>query len=549
MDGGEHRSTEAELRRQLDTAQALTHMGSWEWSLATGMVQWSTELYRIYGLEPGSRAITLELLDSCVHPLDRERIRGEIETALQLRGRFAYRERIVRPDGSTRTLDTIGEVLVDDAGAVTGLLGTCRDITDEARREETIRFFADVFSHVQVGLTAWKRAGSALQLVAFNPAGEQLTGIRHGEAIGRTPEAIFPIGGVELVALATRSKAGVGAPMLLRIGADGDAPTFAVRAFPLPGDHVGISLEDVTAQRRAELVQDGERRALEMLAKGEPLSEIFGVLVSTIEAARPGVIASILTVADDGLHLRHGAAPNLPEEYRRAMDFIAIGPAAGSCGTAVFRREPVYVTDIEADPLWAEFRHLVRDTGLRACWSSPIFATDGRVIGSFAFYHRDPSAPDEATQRLMTRAAHVTGIALERRALDEQLRALAARIEAAREDERTAIARDVHDQLGQALTALKLDVGWLARRIQEPELLAKLDAMARASDDVIASVRRISADLRPSILDDLGLRAAIEWQAEEFTARTGTRCVVHANGGDLHLDRELATTVFRIFQE
>ncbi|MDQ3369117.1 MAG: GAF domain-containing protein, partial [Myxococcota bacterium] len=549
MDGGEQRSREAELRRQLDVAQALTHMGSWDWNLTTGVIRWSTELYRIYGLEPGSRAITRELVESCLHPLDRDRIGRELEAALQRRGGFAYRERILRPDGSTRTLDTIGEVLVDDTGVITELTGTCRDVTDEARREETIRFFGDVFSHVQIGLTAWKRAGSALQLVALNPAAEQLTGTPHAEAIGQTPAALFPVGGVELAAYARRIEVGVGGAVLLRLGARAAAPTFAVRAFVLPGEHVGISIEDVTAQRCAELVQEGERRALEMLAKGDPLSEILGVLVATIEAVCPAVVASILTVDDDGKHLRHGAAPSLPEEYRRAIDGLAIGPAAGACGTAVFRREPVYVTDIETDPLWVDFRHLVRATGLRACWSSPIFATDGRAIGSFAFYHPDPSAPDETTQRLMARAAHVTGIALERRALDEQLRALAARIEAAREDERTAIARDVHDQLGQALTALKLDVGWLARRTKEPELLGKLADMAHASDDVIASVRRISADLRPSILDDLGLRAAIEWQAEEFSARTGTRCVVHAKGGDLHLDRELATTVFRIFQE
>jgi len=149
----------------------------------------------------------------------------------------------------------------------------------------------------------------------------------------------------------------------------------------------------------------------------------------------------------------------------------------------------------------------------------------------------------------MKRAAHVAGIVLARRALDEQRRALAGWIEAAREDERTRIAREVHDQLGQALTALKLDVGWLQRRVTDPPLAGKLDDMARQADDILRAVRRIAADLRPGLLDDVGLRAAIEWQAEDFARRTGTPCAVRSELGDVQLERGLATNVFRIFQE
>jgi signal transduction histidine kinase len=151
---------------------------------------------------------------------------------------------------------------------------------------------------------------------------------------------------------------------------------------------------------------------------------------------------------------------------------------------------------------------------------------------------------------LIARAAHVAAIAIERRQLDDRLAALSERIEAIREDERTGIAREIHDELGQALTALKMDIAWVARRIDAGSIVApKLDEMSRATDEVIGAVRRISAELRPGILDDLGLRAAIEWQAEEFARRTGVPCAVRAEVGDLRLDRGLATTVFRIFQE
>jgi signal transduction histidine kinase len=117
-----------------------------------------------------------------------------------------------------------------------------------------------------------------------------------------------------------------------------------------------------------------------------------------------------------------------------------------------------------------------------------------------------------------------------------------------REEERTNIAREIHDELGQALTALKLDIAWVAHRSQG-EVATKLAEMSRATDDIITAVRRISAELRPGILDSIGLRAALEWQADEIEKRTGIVVKVDARVGDLRLERSLATTVFRIFQE
>jgi signal transduction histidine kinase len=251
-----------------------------------------------------------------------------------------------------------------------------------------------------------------------------------------------------------------------------------------------------------------------------------------------------------GTHLHTGAAPSLPEAMTRAIDGQAIGPQAGSCGTAAYRREPVFVEDIEHDPLWANYKQIALPYGMRACWSHPLLATDGRVLGTFALYYREKRLPDDDTLQIIRRTAHVVGMAMERRALDDQLRALNERMDAAREDERTGIAREIHDQLGQSLTALKLDIAWLARRSDDGEAVReKLAEMSKTSDEILQSVRRISTELRPGVLDDLGLEAAIEWQAEDFQKRTGTRVEVRARLGDVRLERHLATTAFRIFQE
>ncbi len=429
--------TEA-MARQLEAAQAITHVGSWEWDLAAGVVTWSDELYRIYGIEPGSKPITLEVFLGALHPDDRERIRGEIDAALARGGRFQYRERIVHPDGTVRVLDTIGEVLAGPDGKPWGLLGTCRDVTEEVRLAE--------------------------------------------------------------------------------------------------------------ARYRAERVQSGEHQALELLAAGAPLEDVLTTIVLLIEALSPDTIASVLLLDASGEHLQHGAAPHLPDAYNGAIDGAAIGPRAGSCGTAAYRRQPVFVSNIATDPLWIGYRHLVEPHGLQACWSFPILASEGHVLGTFAVYYRESREPDTASRELIERAAHVAGIAIERRHLDDQLRALSERIEAAREEERTSIAREIHDVLGQAMTALKLDIAWVAHRCQG-EVAAKLVDMSRTTDEVISAVRRISSELRPGILDSLGLRAALEWQAEEITRRSAITCQVVARVGDLQLDRSLATTVFRIFQE
>ena len=133
----------------------------------------------------------------------------------------------------------------------------------------------------------------------------------------------------------------------------------------------------------------------------------------------------------------------------------------------------------------------------------------------------------------------------------EQLRALSVYLQSVREEERTRIAREVHDELGQALTCFKLDLSWIASKL--PRELQPLAEKARALtahiDSTIQTVRRISAELRPGVLDHLGLGAALEWQANEFQNRTGIKCDVRTHLREVPLDQDLSTTLFRIFQE
>lgn len=552
------------IERQLSAAQQIAHIGSWEWDVATNTVSWSDELYRIYGLEPQSCAITFDSFLARVHPDDRERVRREVTTALERGGRFAYPERIVRPDGAIRTLESVGEVARDARGGALGLIGTCRDVTEERRRDETIRLYADIVRNLPIGLSVWavddREGGMLMRLTAFNPAAEEVARMPLSPSVGKTLPEILPYAADgQLQGLLTKvARDGTAGEATVSRSRDPKAPTRAVsmKAFPLPGGRVGVAVEDITEATLARRIQQAEHRALEMIASGEALAATLSHLVLAIEDLAPPAIGSILLVDEDGTRVRHAAAPHLPDAFNRAIDGAPIGPNMGSCGTAAFRRAPVFVADIQSDPLWDSFRDLARTNGLRACWSMPILATDGRVLGTFALYYREPRSPTEADVALIARITHVARIAIERRQLEDQLRALSAHVESVREDERTGIAREIHDELGQALTALRMDLSWIARRASGPGegissrvLLDKITVMIQMTDDLVNRVRRISAELRPGVLDDLGLVAGLEWQAQEFERRSNVACSVHAELGEVSLDRSVSTAIFRIFQE
>lgn len=199
----------------------------------------------------------------------------------------------------------------------------------------------------------------------------------------------------------------------------------AGKAGRLQQARVGLAGRDAASRitdATAEL--EGQLHVLSLVATGTPLSDVLRELCLLVEHLSPsdGMWCSVL-VLKDGDTLRHGAAPSLPEAYVRAIDGIKIGPAVGSCGTSVYRRERVVVTDIAGDPLWKDYRDLALPLGLRACWSTPIFSTAGEVLGSFAIYYDRVAGPHPVDERLVDIAAHLAGVALEREQLREGERA------------------------------------------------------------------------------------------------------------------------------
>lgn len=192
-----------------------------------------------------------------------------------------------------------------------------------------------------------------------------------------------------------------------------DSGTHAVSRSQLGADTADVAFEATEPDSgRIVNLALGQSKVLERIALGAPLAESLTALLEFLERDSPDMICSVLLLDRDGIHLRHGAAPRLPAEYSAIIDGLSIGPVAGSCGTAAYRGEPVVVADIETDPLWEPYRHLARPYGLRACWSTPIHDTDGRVLGTFAMYFTQPRRPSPLHERLTEIALHVATIAI-----------------------------------------------------------------------------------------------------------------------------------------
>jgi diguanylate cyclase (GGDEF)-like protein/PAS domain S-box-containing protein len=195
---------------------------------------------------------------------------------------------------------------------------------------------------------------------------------------------------------------------------------------------VGV-LADITERKRADQRQQHHNRILKMLAEKSPLATVLDAMVRDVEALDPSRLCSVLLLDADGVHLRHGAAPSLPLFYTQAIDGAAIGMGVGSCGTAAFTGQRAIVEDIATHPWWTPFAELARQAHLGACWSQPILSADGKVLGTFAIYHRQACQPAQWELSLIEDEARLAALAIEMSRADGRLQLAASVFSHARE--------------------------------------------------------------------------------------------------------------------
>ena len=158
-----------------------------------------------------------------------------------------------------------------------------------------------------------------------------------------------------------------------------------------------------------------------LIFAGSPLSEVLTNIAQLVESQAEGMFCTIWLPDEDGKELHCAAAPSLPG-FSAHVGTMAVGPKGGSCGTAVYRKESVYVTDILTDPIWDDYRDRMLPYGIRSVWSRPLFTSEGKALGTFSINYREPRSPDANDLQLIENASHITGIAIERHMNEEALR-------------------------------------------------------------------------------------------------------------------------------
>jgi len=210
---------------------------------------------------------------------------------------------------------------------------------------------------------------------------------------------------------------------------DGAYRWFQVRGLPLR-DATGrivrwyVLLTDIDARKRAEAQLAGEKRLLEMVASSCPLTDVLTALCTFVEVISADCHCGVYLIDWSGPRFRNGAVPSLPATFNDPIDGLPVRREIGPCGQAALLKQQVIVTDLETDPLWQEsaIRPLALAHGIRSHWSTPIYARDGRVLGTFAIFHREPASPTQIQQDLIAQVTHIASIAIERASSEAALK-------------------------------------------------------------------------------------------------------------------------------
>jgi PAS domain S-box-containing protein len=400
------------------------------------------------------------------------------------------------------------------------------------------------------------------RIIEINPAATVLTGATPEDLNGRTlaefPKLLktrFPH--LCLEALQSREPRNLGdisyADERIREG------IYSVQVFPLPGNFMGVAFENVTERRRAE-------RAL------RESEERFRLLVQSVQEY------AIFTLDPLGNVVTWNNGAERLKGYR-SEDILGKHFSVFYSSEDVTKGNPQKILEEAVNRGQSEDEGWrIRKDGTRF-WANVVVTASRNAKGSLQGFvkvtrdvterHKREETLAKAKELLELRVEQRTTVLarlneelrteIAERALAEerlrtsldQLRALAARLQSVREEERTSIAREIHDELGQACTAIKMDLALIGRKAtqRQTRLRAKADSAIQLVDGMIVTLRRIASDLRPRTLDDLGLTAALEWQAQEFESRTRIPCRVTLPREPLVLDAERSTAIFRIFQE
>ena len=594
---------------QLSEAQELAHVGSWSWDLPTETLTWSDEHYRIVGLRPQQVPMTYDRGVGYIHPDDRPWVEDTVRRAMADGHPYECRFRMRRDDGTVRVVHSQGRAVYDESGRPVRMFGTIQDVTERVQAEADRERLALLVEHSTDFIGLCDPEGqpffanpAALRLVGLASVDDVLrTTIK---------DYFFPedqafVTDEYMPRLLREGRAKVEIRFRHFVTGEPIWMIFSSFAVTAPGGTlVGLATvsRDVTDERRArDALAASEARLAAELAAVSGLHALAGRLLAAPDAA-----AALDAVVEAAVAL-HGSDMGTAQVWDPAAGVLRFAAARGfdpaalaalaalppitpddpsTCAAVVRTGRRVVVEDFEADPAFAAHRGTAAARGYRAAHSTPLTTRRGELLGVFTTHYRSPHRPadrelrltdllarqaadwleraraeegvrrarDELEGRVAARTAELAAAndalraeARERERSEEARTDLLRRLATAHEDERRRVARDLHDHLGQQLTALTLGLQAARDRGADPDLLARLQ---RTAEDMARGVHDLALRLRPTALDDFGLAEALRSGVEEWGRGAGTEVTLDTDGlGGERLPAEVETALYRVVQE
>ena len=337
-----------------------------------------------------------------------------------------YEIRWKTKNGEIIHFDGVSVPRLSENGEFLSTLCTLRDVTERKCAEEKLRKSEEKYRDlIEISPDAIYVVDANGVCVLGNRAGSELAGILEDELVG-TPVTNTYLPEERHVFRERLEQLKTGGTLRYErmfVRKTGEMVPVEVSVTAIRGGYFQAILRDISKRKQGEALLAGEKRLLEMVAKGDSLPSILDAICRLVEELCSGCLCSILLLDSSGKRLWHGAGPSIPKPYAQAIDGFVIGPNVGSCGSAAYRAEQVIVSDIATDSRWTSFRDEALTNGLRACWSTPILSFENKVLGTFAMYYREPRSPAPRHQDVIEQITHLASIAIQRKRAEEALRA------------------------------------------------------------------------------------------------------------------------------
>jgi PAS domain S-box-containing protein len=515
---------QAQLRqseRALADSQQLAMLGSWSWDINTGLMTWSDELYRILGLHPQQIQASFAAAIQSVHPDERAQLLAKVQRCVRTRQRYNYPNRIVRPNGEIRIMRVLGSVVTDDKGKPVRMFGLCHDITELEKTKEAHRAaeqkYQQIIENAGEGIFQTTPEGSYLMA---NPALARMHGFSSPrELVGSCRDISQQI----YVDPARRDE------FKRLLEAHGVVRDFEHEASRKDGRRVWVSVN-------ARAVRDESGKTLYYEGTAQDITErklAEHALRESEERYR-----ELFENSKDALYVHD--LNGMYSSVNRAAEKL----------TGYTREELIgnqftmFVNPEYEGQLRAQLRRQLRGATETTC-EVEIFTKQGRAV------------PVEISSRLIFANGAAVGVQAcmrdisERRRVQAAARTYSRRLIEAQEAERHRISRELHDQVGQILTAVKMNLRSLQLKCSTPDVVASIDDNMKVIDEAVDQVRDLSVDLRPSLLDDFGLATAVRWYLDRQSRMTGVLAglAIRSLNEDDRFSSELETACFRIVQE